>query len=357
MKYLTLIFLMSLLTSCHSQNSKKPEPCPVNIYPFKDYTINLENLNRTKTGINPEMNFKIQSKYAGRFSFPHWFGGYPDSCLYHNRIFKSVNDSSLQIKTAIEGKQNILVINQSDPPVDNVAGSNFLLSTSQGVIHVKRVEGKGGYIIRKYNENGNELFKVNFEHTNIDISVYAQTYYPYLYYFAHTDQCMVFTSYDEHYHKTILLDFGKGKLTSFNFIVNGIIRTEDEKAVAGLIQMDEEKQTLTVNCFTSEWTVKTDNNYYDRAETLLMDSTLVISTYPNIATGSALAAYNFYTGKLLWKADVKQLNVGHSKYYNAVTLSAYNQIIIMEGTEAYGSYLQIFDSKTGKRLFTEGDFR
>ena len=98
------------------------------------------------------------------------------------------------------------------------------------------------------------------------------------------------------------------------------------------------------------------HHYKGSAETVLFGDILVIAVFHDISTGSELSAFNINTGEKLWEADVKQLAVPHSKYYNKVILSCYENKIIMEGVEAYGHYLQIFDLETGKRLFESDIF-
>jgi outer membrane protein assembly factor BamB len=84
----------------------------------------------------------------------------------------------------------------------------------------------------------------------------------------------------------------------------------------------------------------------------MLGETLYVSFYHGIATGSSLYAFTRSTGKLLWQADVKQLNVSHSEYYNTVLLSNWKNYIILEGIEAEGHYVQIFNKDTGERLFS-----
>ena len=94
------------------------------------------------------------------------------------------------------------------------------------------------------------------------------------------------------------------------------------------------------------------NTYFnDAARTILTDSLLIIATFDRISSGSNVNAYNAQTGKLLWQGEVKQLQVAHSEYYNAVFLTLFEDKLILEGNEAGGSYLQVLDLKSGKNLF------
>src|SRR5690606_32229672 len=92
-------------------------------------------------------------------------------------------------------------------------------------------------------------------------------------------------------------------------------------------------------------------DYADQAcEFLLKGDLLYIANYHPIATGSSLHCFDLKTEKMKWTADVLQVNASHSEYYNKVTLSMYKDRLLMQGDEAYGSYLQIFDAESGKRL-------
>jgi hypothetical protein len=98
-------------------------------------------------------------------------------------------------------------------------------------------------------------------------------------------------------------------------------------------------------------TVKLDPSYWDTASTVLDDDgcTAFIAMFDRIATGSALVKANLCTGALVWKADVKQLNVAHSKYFNDVSLERRGNELVMRGFEAGGCYEQTFDAVTGAR--------
>jgi hypothetical protein len=56
------------------------------------------------------------------------------------------------------------------------------------------------------------------------------------------------------------------------------------------------------------------------------------------------------TGTPRWIADVEQMNVGHSAYYNDVSLERVGASVVMRGWEAAGCYLQSFELASGRRL-------
>jgi hypothetical protein len=77
---------------------------------------------------------------------------------------------------------------------------------------------------------------------------------------------------------------------------------------------------------------------------------VVAATFHRSASGSRLLALDLSTGALRWRAEVEQLNVPHSKYWNDVTLERRGATIVMRGWEAGGCYVQRFDLATGRRL-------
>jgi hypothetical protein len=87
----------------------------------------------------------------------------------------------------------------------------------------------------------------------------------------------------------------------------------------------------------------------DTATTLVVGDKLIVAFYHRIASGASLSAYDINTGALKWKADVHQLNVSHSKYWNDVSLELRYPTVVMRGFEAGGCYEQVFDVATGRR--------
>lgn len=130
---------------------------------------------------------------------------------------------------------------------------------------------------------------------------------------------------------------------------NNIIKDENEKNIIGKVKIKIKDGIINMTVLNNAWKDKIDE-YGENTEAILKDDILVVANYSWISTGSHLRAYDIRTHRLLWKADVKQLNIPHSKYFNKVILSRYKNNIIMEGIEAGGNYVQIFDIKTGKSL-------
>jgi hypothetical protein len=72
--------------------------------------------------------------------------------------------------------------------------------------------------------------------------------------------------------------------------------------------------------------------------------------FTRTATGAELIALSRQSGRRIWTAEVRQLNVSHSKYLNDVALELDGDRVIMRGYEAGGCYVQVFDLATGRRL-------
>jgi hypothetical protein len=173
-----------------------------------------------------------------------------------------------------------------------------------------------------------------------------------LYYFGCTPDYLIFTSNNRDYPKTVTVELQQGKVTTYDFSIAGIIRDEDESNVPGFITINRDESKFTTLLLNLSWKGSLPGNGYNKAEILMKGEVLYVSFYHGIATGSSLYAFNLGTGEKLWQADVKQLNVSHSEYYNTVRLSSWKDYIILEGIEAEGHYVQIFKADSGERVFS-----
>lgn len=216
---------------------------------------------------------------------------------------------------------------------------------------------KTHFIICKYNPDGKELMRKEIEHTFITHPEPKTDYHHrYLYFGGLTASQMIFTSsigFAER-SKTVLLAMDDFSVKEFDKASNGIILDGDENNLVGFVTNKEDK--FTVNMLDGS-RYGFEIKYGDPAcDFILKDSLLYIANYHPIATGSSLHCFDLRSGKMKWTADVKQINAAHSEYMNKVTLSMYKNKIIMEGDEASGDYVQIFDAVSGKRLACFGDF-
>jgi hypothetical protein len=179
---------------------------------------------------------------------------------------------------------------------------------------------------------------------------------PNLYFKDLTANQMIFTSHIAFADtfKTIVLSMDDFEITEYDKTANGIILDENEESLLGFVSQNEEHFTVQMIDNTKyEFEIKYGNPACDF---ILKDNLLYIANYHPIATGSSLHCFNLNTKKMKWTADVKQINADHSEYSNKVVLSMYKDKIIMEGDEANGDYVQIFDCETGNRLAVFGDF-
>lgn len=87
--------------------------------------------------------------------------------------------------------------------------------------------------------------------------------------------------------------------------------------------------------------------------TLVDGGRLILANHHRYATGASLVALDLRTGALLWSADVEQMNVAHSEYFNDVALELRGGTVVMRGYEAAGCYLQTFDAASGRRLSSQ----
>ncbi len=255
-------------------------------------------------------------------------------------------------------KEEINPENEEKNIKQDINGRNFLFSINDGVLYIKDLEGKNGIFVYKYDENGNVLFKTHVEHTDIEVKGNVNYCHRYLNYFTHSNNNLIFTTnvFEKPYNTTRIVDLKTGKVTEAKLIVSGIL-TDDEENLTGLMSLDDEKNILTLydsSGGVKKWDYEFPSDIYSESTSaLLYGNILMVSYYCRISTGSELMALDAKTGELLWNAEVVQLMVPHSAYYNSVFLSRYGEKLIMTGCESGGTYVQIFDVNTGKRLFED----
>lgn len=348
MKSLNIILTLALflLINIPLKAQKNLNHNPESLYPFEDYYINLDNLERVEANGTLSSDFKTSSKYSGRFVKASY-----DNVRFRDKEFTLLPENGLKIVDLRTGMEKILENKEKDIEKD-INGRSYVFCTNDGVVHLKKLQGEHGYMIYKYDEDGNEMFSVQIEHTDIVREGNVRHHHPYLYYFMHTNDYLIFTSYDREYEKTCVVNLENGDTDFFEFIAAGVIRGEDENSIDGYAIIPDNSEKLEVKYLDNSWQANLKHLLNsNKVETILEDSTLIVADYHQISTGSNLSAFNIHTGELLWQADVKQMNAEHSEYYNEVILSMYDNKILMEGIESYAHYLQIFDIKTGERLF------
>jgi hypothetical protein len=320
----------------------------IRVYKFKNRILNLDLLK-----IQDASTLKNYVEIKRENLHPDYFNQNLNDkkVVYKNFIFELKENREISISDN-KGKL-IKTIPDPDKNIssDNTSGNAVIFSVSSGIISVIRLSEENGYHINKYDENGTVLNTWIIAHTIYKKYDNTVESIPYMYYFAHTNKEVVFSSM--HYgdpHETIILNIEDGTQKKITNSTGAIIIDPKNNSLAGTINFNDDKKMMEVTMGNKTW--KTENEgTANSAKTVLKDSVLFVARYHSIATGSHVNTYNAYTGKLLWKGDVKQLNVGHSEYYNSVFLTLYKDKLILEGNEAGGDYLQVLDAKTGKNLF------
>lgn len=282
---------------------------------------------------------------------------YSQMVIYRDKIFLTTPCNGLKIKE-LKGTKEISLKNEEANIKQDINGRNLLLYTETGVVYIKDLEGKDGIVLYKYDENGKELFKSKIEHTDIEVKGNTNYHHRYLNYFTSSKDSLIFTTnvFETKYNTTQIVDLTSGKVTKASLITSGII-TDDRGNLSGLMSLNEDTGIFSLyskDGKTKKLEYKFPSKIWcESTEVVVYENILVLAYYCRISTGSSLIALDINTGKLLWTGDVLQLMIPHSEYYNEVKLSLYKDKVIMHGIESGGTYLQIFDVKSGKRLFDD----
>lgn len=274
-------------------------------------------------------------------------------------------------KYSIEPKKNRIVIHDinnngtseiSDMYSDfkrNINGRDLLFKNRGNVVHVKDLEGEYGYIISSYDENQKELYSKQLPHTKIEIKGNTHHHERILNYLTHNSRYVIFTTsvFSREFSQTAVLEMATGNITDIPISTDGVL-FDSEDNISGLFQYDGKSKEITFYDKLSDdilWKYKYNQNivYASSITALVHGNKLILAIYHPISTGSDLLALDLNTGKLLWHANVEQVNASHSEYYNTVNLYAYKDKVLMEGIESYGKYLQVFDINTGAALYSD----
>jgi outer membrane protein assembly factor BamB len=347
-----LLMVIALMMPGNKQNTTSMIDTET-LYPFEGKYIDLEVLILVQPVAKYSSNFKTLSKYAFRFNAPDdWLNNFSKEATFKGASFKIEKDGSLVYKTATAESYQKIDALPKGAVLDNVVGNEMLLTVKDGVIRLSRLQEGNTYQLKKYDASGTALFEANIQHTDVVVEGNTNYSHPYLYYFGCTPDYLIFTSNNRDYPKTVTVELQQGKVTTYDFSIAGIIRDEDESNVPGFITINRDESKFTTLLLNLSWKGSLPGNGYNKAEILMKGEVLYVSFYHGIATGSSLYAFNLGTGEKLWQADVKQLNVSHSEYYNTVRLSSWKDYIILEGIEAEGHYVQIFKADSGERVFS-----
>lgn len=350
----SLLFSLICLLACNPSQKEKQKTTDgtktgsdsyLYVYHFKNKYLDINSLKLLDN--IPTKNcteVKIEDLYAPQFREPS------DSIFYKNRSYKVVENGDIAISE--NGKYLKTILNEDKKlHMDNVTGNSIIFSTSSGIIQLLRMSEQYGYHIKKYDADGNVLDKWTIAHTLfIKRKPNEIESIPYLYYFGHTNKEILFSTVYESPQASTILYILDGTQQKLDYSTAGMILDTNNDRLLGVIGNDSAEKHFMVHIRNKTWQIDNPEGN-DAVKTVLKDSILYVAMYPVISSGCNVNAYNANTGKLLWKGDVKQMLVAHSKYYNTVYLTLFHDKLILEGDEAYGSYLQVLDFKTGKRLF------
>lgn len=316
--------------------------------------VDLENLIELDTII--EDDFRSCSKYAHRFK-TRW----SDSIYLNNKLFTIVNDKDSKTYelhiTKHEQETEIIQLPVENPLPDVHEYYFSMLPYKNSVVVMMSDMYTTHFKILKYITDDKAVMTQDIEHTYVTHpEPNTDHHHPYLYYDRLTKSQMIFTSHPAFADtaKTVMLNMDDFSFKSYDRTSRGVILDNEEEELIGFVSVIEDYENRT-NHFEIQMTNDEEYKFDLRSgmpacSFLLHDSLLYIANYHPIATGAGLHCLDLRTNKLIWSADVMQVNADHSQYSNRVRLSLYKDKLLMEGTEMNGEYLQVFDFKSGERL-------
>jgi hypothetical protein len=328
-----------------TQLSLPDDPC--HFYHFNSEWINLETLHRSFGPKCGKRNFELCGKYA--YHFTHDDEG--DSVWLDHTFFKITNDYQLEITQGKISKKIKLLSQAPESPHDNPWCVLKLLRNEAVVI---TDDDDSLYIISGYDSGGNILYTTTVNSKTITHPEKNENYYhEYLGCIGITKQEIIFSTGPFSDAKASeVVNLYSGKKTKYDFQLAGYFSDENQDSLAGFMEDDDSLMVITI--LGSGKKIVEQKQHWDVYESVLFGDLLFYSSFCPISTGASLNCINIKTGKMQWIASVLQMNVAHSIYSNNVILSLYKDKIIMEGDEAYGNYLQVFDINSGKRLAAFG---
>lgn len=321
-----------------------------------DIIFNLESNNIILIDGIPCVDFKNCSKFSHKFN------------KTNNSFVIIANKTFIVDKDLNQDKYDILITeSEKEVGIIHLPVDEYFSKTRDCQISIFNYDGQlimfmedvyaTDFVVCKYDIDGNELNRKVFENTFLSLSE-PETIkrHRYLYFKDIVGKDMVFTSlaFSTEKSKTIILSLDDFLIREFDKTANGLIANEDETCLAGFASNNED--CFDILLFDGQTFLFKLESAAPVCDFILQDNLLYIANFYASATGSSLYCFDICNNKIKWQADVRQLNIGHSRYYNNVILSKYKNKIIMEGNEAQGSYVQIFDANFGNKLADFGDF-
>ena len=292
-------------------------------------------------------DFKKAGKYAARFKVVNLNGAVSTSTVYKERPFRILDDCHIGYKITPGSREIKVETCKEEEKLDDVAGNNFIVGTSEGVVHVTRMASE--YRIVKHDEWGKVKYRVNLPHTNV-VERSGEEYKQPTFCILHipTGLWCSIRLCRAIIHKARLIDLKDGKTTEVPASVCGVVRADNEISYDGYIIRDEAAKTVKVNMRKGTWAIKDANAPKLQAESIINDSVFIMARYYKGTAGISLAAFGAKSGKVLWVGEVKQASTPSDLIY----LSIYKNKLLMECAQKGGNYLEAFDIATGKRLYS-----
>ncbi|HEY7955355.1 MAG TPA: hypothetical protein VII38_08680 [Polyangia bacterium] len=117
----------------------------------------------------------------------------------------------------------------------------------------------------------------------------------------------------------------------------------------GTLAIDEAHHALSAILGQLSWRAPIPEVFADSLDAIVDGDQVIVALYSPATGGAALISFELASGKRRWTAEVAELAVAHSEYWNVVTIEKRKDEIVLRGDEAGGCTVQIFDAKTGKR--------
>jgi hypothetical protein len=344
----TCYFLMVFIfyPSLHAQPGSW-DACDItnSLYEYNREYIDLGSLTHVAMLGIPMYYFKTCSPYRDQF------GDYTKGTAARlgNTKFEIINQQELKITFT---KDEFIIPNDCEGG-SAYYNNDFLVQDETGVNHIHHCDASG-YTIIRYDGLGNEINRTTISGDWIDRKGNSTHYKTHRILKNCTRNQLIFyvdPQVDPNKTGTLILDLVTHQITEYPAISCGYAIDETGNS-AGLFYSLDKYINFQQQGSAKIYHIPFDA-YYRNVIGVIRGDHLVIATYVSNATGSSLLCYNLKKDRLQWTADVQQLMISHSKYANRVYLSSYKNKIILEGQESGGSYLQIFDLYTGKRLWKD----
>jgi hypothetical protein len=343
--FLTSLFCYYIAFNLEAQDNTLGIPA-LQLYPFNSEYINLQSFEKISLEDLPALTFKSQSIYAPRFQ-----GLAIDRLAFKGKLFQTQSDNGV-LFTDLSTKAAMLLPNREKGY--ERFGQNFLVEGADGMVYIKYLNAEHGYMIYKYDAQGNEVMMAQVPHSELIERPNLKYYRPFLKYFSHTKWQLVFSSYIKDKPKTVVVELSNGQVLEYDFTAQGIIRDEAEDAfIHGFVQLDATTGTIKIT-YRSDIIELTNAKWKgcNSVETVIKDNKLILACYDGRGSGASLVAVDLTTKALIWEAPLTLSSpvTTNSSYYNMLWLTISGNKILLEGMEPKMKYLKVFELETGKRL-------